>query len=184
MAREETRDGLEITMATNYFGPFLLTHRLLPLLEKSGEARIINVSSNEYRNGRISLTDPNMTKKFHGFRAYAASKLAQVLFTLELADRWKEKGINANALHPGHVYTDMWNIDRWYFVPIKKLIRRFTIPPAEGAETSVYLASSADVRGLSGKFFQDMEVKEIPSKFINTQLQKELWNRSKEIVGL
>jgi len=181
--KEETQDGFEKTMGTNYIGPFLLTNLLLPLLKQTPEARIINVSSNAYSQGQIDLGD---LQKYHGFKAYASSKLAIVLFTQELAERIKDTGITVNALHPGHVATNIWNMwpGKWYQALLNKIIKWFTIPPEEASQTSIYLASSDEVKGINGKYFDKKKPKEVSSKCKDMQLQKGLWQLSEKLTGL
>jgi NAD(P)-dependent dehydrogenase (short-subunit alcohol dehydrogenase family) len=184
--REETQDGFEKTIGTNYLGPFLLTNLLLLLLQQTPEARIINVSSNAYFQGKIDLHDLHLKKKYHGFKAYASSKLAIVLFTQELAERLKDTGITVNALHPGHVATNIWNMwpGKWYQALLFKIIRWFAMPPQEAAQTSIYLASSDEVKGITGKYFEKKKTKEVSPKCKDRQLQKGLWQLSEKLTGL
>jgi NAD(P)-dependent dehydrogenase (short-subunit alcohol dehydrogenase family) len=184
--REETEDGFEKTMGINYFGPFLLTNLFLPMLEKTPEARIINVSSNAYFQGKINLNDLNYEKRYQGFKAYSASKLAIVLFTLELAARLKNTGVTVNALHPGHVATDIWNMwpGTWYQALLFKVIRRFAKSPEEAAQTSIFLACSDLVKGVTGKYFDNRETKEVSSLCNNLQLRKDLWEMSEKLTSL
>jgi NAD(P)-dependent dehydrogenase (short-subunit alcohol dehydrogenase family) len=184
MTREETKDGFEKTIGTNHLGPFLLTHLLLPLIKRTPEARIVNVSSNTAFYGQIDLDDLHLKKKYHSFRAYAASKLAIVFFTQELAERLKDADITVNALHPGHVATNIWPEDKWYMALFSKLQRPFTISAEEGAQTSIYLASSDEVKGITGRYFDKKKPRAIPSRCTNTQLQKGLWRLSEQLTGL
>ncbi|MEI7772895.1 MAG: SDR family NAD(P)-dependent oxidoreductase, partial [Chloroflexales bacterium] len=115
--RQETRDGFEQTMGTNYFGPFLLTCALAPLLAATPGARIVNVRSDAYRYGRIDMADLQLTRRYDGFPAYATSKLAIQLWTQELAERLRPHGVAVNSLHPGHVATAIWQMwprPTWY----------------------------------------------------------------------
>jgi len=185
--REETEDGFEKTIGVNFLGPFLLTNLLLPILKETPEARIINVSSNACFQGRIDLNDLHMRKNYSGFPAYARSKLAIVLFTQELAERLKDTGITVNALHPGHVASNIWNMwpGKWYQALLFTVIRWFAISPQEAAQTGVYLASSDEVRGLSGKYFEKKKIREKMSPKCNDrQLQKGLWEVSETLTGL
>jgi len=184
--REETEDGFEKTMGINYFGPFLLTNLFLPILEKTPEARIINVSSNAYFQGKINLNDLNLEKRYQGFKAYSASKLAIVLFTLELAARLKDTGVTVNALHPGHVATEIWNMwpGTWYQALLFKGIRRFAKSPEEAAQTSIFLACSDMVKGVTGKYFDNKETKKVSPLCNDLQLRKALWEISEKLTGL
>ena len=184
--REETEDGFERTMGINYFGPFLLTNLCIPILKQTPEARIINVSSNAHFQGKITLNDLNLEKRYHGFKAYAASKLAIVLFTLELATRLKDTGVTVNALHPGHVATAIWNMwpGTWYQALLFKIISRFAKSPEEAAQTSIFLASSDVVRGVTGEYFDNKTTKQVSSLCNDLQLRKDLWEMSEKLTGL
>ncbi len=183
----ETEDGFNIVMATNYLGPFLLTNLLLPLLKQTPEARIINVSSVAHLWGRIDLNDLNLKKRFRFGGAYASSKLALIFFTQELSERLKQTDITANALHPGIVATDIYRIGpkgSWYQAVFRKMLSLVMISPQDGAQTSIYLASSDDVRGVTGKYFYKLNPSFVSPKCRNIQLQKGLWQLSENLTGL
>jgi NAD(P)-dependent dehydrogenase (short-subunit alcohol dehydrogenase family) len=182
--REETEDGFERTMGTNYLGPFLLTNSLLPLLERAPEGRIVNVSSRAAFFGRIDLDDLNLSRRYFGFMAYAASKLALILFTRELAARLEGTAVTANALHPGHVATGMWPTERWFLALLTRVLRRVLIPVEEGARTSIYLASSDEVRGISGGYFQKEQLRKPPRVSGDVELRRKLWEASAGLTGL
>jgi NAD(P)-dependent dehydrogenase (short-subunit alcohol dehydrogenase family) len=182
--REETQDGFEKTMGTNYLGPFLITHLLLPLLTQTPEARIINVASDTHFDGQIDLRDLHLQKKYKGSQAYASSKLAIVLFTQELAERLKDAGITVNALHPGLVATKIWPEEKWYQVMASKIIKLFLISPQEAAQTSIYLASSDEVKNITGKYFYKKKPKDVSPKCRDMELQKGLWQLSEKLTGL
>ncbi|RKX79647.1 MAG: short-chain dehydrogenase [Spirochaetes bacterium] len=183
--REETQDGLEKTMAVNYFGPFLLTNLLLPMLIWSDDARIITLASDSYKGGEIDLNDLNMKKsKYRGFKAYSNSKLAMILFTLELAERLKDRGISVNAVHPGSAPTGIWPDERWYFRLLTLLIKPFMVSVAEAAQTPVFLAISEEARGITGCYFRNMKIKEIKGKGKDPFLKKKLWEHTERIVGI
>lgn len=187
MTRQETEDGFEMTMGVNHLGTFLLTHLVLPLLEQAPKARIINVSSDAHFQGLINLDDLNLERKYQGFRAYANSKLANVMFTLDLAERLHDTGFTVNALHPGRVNTGMWNTwpeEKWYHAPLEKVIGLFTISAEEGAQTSIYLASSDKVSGITGQYFDKKRPKEPSPRCNDLQLRKGLWQLSEELTGL
>jgi NAD(P)-dependent dehydrogenase (short-subunit alcohol dehydrogenase family) len=177
----ETQDGLEMTMGVNYFGPFLLTNLLLPFLDRSAEGRIVNVSSDAYRMGKLDI-DEIETRRTAGIKAYGASKLALMMFTLELSRRLEGSAVTVNAVHPGHVKTGIWNFGKWY-APLFRLFAGFgAVSAAEGAEPVVHLALSDDIRGKSGRYFDKLEEKGIVNVTIDEQ--QRLWANSVEIVGL
>jgi len=185
--REETQEGFEKTIGINYLGHFLLTNLLLPILKQTPEARILNVSSNAYFQGKIDLDDLHLKKKYAGFKAYANSKLAIVLFTQELAERLKDTGITVNALHPGHAATDIWNMwpGKWYQALLFKIFKMLMKPTVEAAQNSIYLASSNEVKGITGKYFEKKKIKEkVSPKSKDRQLQKALWQLSEKLTGL
>jgi NAD(P)-dependent dehydrogenase (short-subunit alcohol dehydrogenase family) len=187
MKREETPDGFEKSMVTNYLGPFLLTHLLLPLLKQTLEARIINLSSDGHFRGQIDLEDLHQQKKFSSSKAYNASKLAIVFFTQELAERLRDTDITVNALHPGNVATKIWNLwpnGKWYQLLLMKIIFFFLITPREGAQTCIYLASSDEVKEITGKYFYKKRLKEVSPKCRDKQLQKDLWQLSEKLTGI
>jgi len=185
--KRETEYGFNRVMATNYLGPFLLTNLLLPLLKQSGEARIINTSSVTHLWGRIDLDDLNFKKKWVSTGPYASSKLALILFTQELSERLKGTNITVNALHPGVVATNIYRIgqlDSWYQKLFIGILRLVLISPADGAQTSIYLASADEVRGVTGKYFYKRNPSYVSPKCRNMKLQKGLWQLSEKLTGL
>ncbi len=154
--RQVTGDGIEMTFAVNYLARFLLTNLLLDTLERSAPARIVDVAGAYHRKGTIAFGDLQGEKAYNGAGANAQSKLANVLFTYELARRLEGTGVTANCLHPGAVGSDLVNKDPDY-PPYMSLAYRLLTPlmksPKKGAVTSVYLASSPNVAGVSGKYF-------------------------------
>ena len=182
--RRETVDGLEMTFAVNYLAPFLLTNLLLDVLKASAPARIVNVSSNSHEAGYIQLDDLQ-AEHYKSMRAYGQSKLAVVLFTYELARRLQGTGVMANCLHPGFVATNFAQSDVGPAVRLLgKLIGSFGKSPQEGAKTSIYLASSPEVEGVTGTYF----VKSIPKRSAaisyDESLQRQLWEQSAKLVNL
>jgi NAD(P)-dependent dehydrogenase (short-subunit alcohol dehydrogenase family) len=160
---------------------------LLPIIRQTPQARIINLSSNAHQQSKFSIDDLNWQKrKYSGFPAYADSKLAIVLFTQELAERLQDAGITVNAVHPGHTATRIWNIwpGKWYQAVIDKVINRMMITPEEGAVASIYLASSDEVKGVTGKYFSRLQLKDPSPRCKDMQLQKGLWDLSEKLVGL
>jgi len=185
--RAETEDGFNRVMATNYFGPFLLTNLLLPTLKQAGEARIINTSSLAHLWGRVNLGDSNSPKIWGFTGPYASSKLALILFTQELSERLKGTNITANAVHPGIVATNIYHIgpvDSWYQKLLIKMTGLVMISPQEGAQTGIYLASSDNVKGVTGKYFYKLHPVFTSLKCRDMKLQKGLWQLSEELTGL
>ena len=187
-ARQETVDGLETTFAVNQLAPFLLTNLLLDVLKASAPARIVNVSSASHELASLDMGDLQSKKRytFMGMGSYGQSKAALVMFTYELARRLDGTGVTANCLHPGFVAT---NIGRSGIGPagravVKFIFSRFGISPAEGAKTSIYLATSPEVEGVTGKYF----VKSIPKRSAvityDESLQRQLWDECAKLVNL
>jgi NAD(P)-dependent dehydrogenase (short-subunit alcohol dehydrogenase family) len=179
-----TADGLEKTMAVNYFAPFLLTILLLDLLRASEPARIINVSSDAHRGGQIDWDHLEDVRGAMGFRAYSQSKLAQVLFTYELARRLDGTGVTVNALHPGVVAT---RFGTQYGVLGRigvRLAQPFLRNPEEGAATSIYLASSPEVRNVTARYFVDCMPEESSPESYDEEAAVRLWENSRKLVGL
>ena len=183
--RHVTADGLEHTLALNHLAPFLLTNLLLERLIASAPARIVTVSSAAQSTGRIDFDDLMGERKYSGQRAYNQSKLANVMFTYELARRLEGTGVTATTMHPGVTNTAFSAEDpaRW-FAPLVALMRPFMRSPERGADTAVYLASSPEVEGVSGRYFSDRKVKKSNESSYDTATTTRLWSVSAELVGL
>src|SRR6266852_3084953 len=152
--RNVTADGLEHTIALNHLAPFLLTNLLLERLTASAPARIVTVSSGAHASGRIDFDDLQGEQNYSGQRAYSQSKLANVMFTYELARRLEGTGVTATVLHPGVVRTNFGAEDQAaYFAIMTRVARLFMKTPAQGAATPIYLASSPQVEGITGRYF-------------------------------
>jgi len=183
--RRETVDGLEMTFAVNYLAPFLLTHLLLDVLKASAPARIVNVSSASHKSGYIQMDDLQGEKHNRSMRAYPQSKLAIVLFTYELARRLQGTGVTANCLDPGFVATNIGQTGA--SLPVRlliKLIGSFGTSPEKGAKTSIYLASSPEVEGVTGKYFVKSLPKRSAAISYDESLQRQLWEQSAKLVNL
>ena len=186
--RAETVDGLEATFATNHLGPFLLTNLLLERIRASGPSRIVNVASTAHAAARqgIPFDDLQSEHRYAGMRVYGQSKLANILFTLELARRLEGSGVTANSLHPGTVRTG-YGADgdaRGLLALGIKIAGPFFLSPAKGARTSIYLASSPEVAGVSGEYFVKCRPKEPRRWAQDPDAARRLWQVSEELVGL
>jgi len=182
--RHTTADGLEHTFALNHLAPFLLTDLLLDRLEAAGRARIVTVSSGAQAMGRIDFDDLQGERKYSGQRAYNQSKLANVLFTYELARRIEGNGVTANVLHPGVVRTDFGKDDASpAFRILTPLARPFMLTPVKGAATSVYLATSPEVAGTTGCYFANSKPKRSSKSSYDTAIAARLWQVSAELTA-
>jgi NAD(P)-dependent dehydrogenase (short-subunit alcohol dehydrogenase family) len=179
--RKVTADGYEATFALNHLGYFLLTEELLDLLKASAPARIVNVSSDGHRQGHINFDDLQCEKKFSGIRSYCQSKLANVVFTYELAKRLEGTGVTANALHPGVVASRFGAETSGWFSWGVRLMRPFMITPEQGAATSVYLATSPEVAGVTGKYFAKKKARKTIAESNDPAVQKRLWEVSEQL---
>lgn len=183
--RHVTADGLEHTFALNHLAPFLLTNLLLDRLKQSAPARVVTVSSNAQAMGRINFDDLQGERTYSGSTAYNQSKFANVLFTYELARRLQASAVTANALHPGVVSTAFGAEDPR---GIQKLIIPFARPfmktPAQGATTSIRLASAPDLEKVTGRFFANSKPKKSSKRSYDEATAARLWQVSAELVGL
>jgi NAD(P)-dependent dehydrogenase (short-subunit alcohol dehydrogenase family) len=182
-----TEDGIEMMFAVNHLAYFLLSHLLLPLLANNRAGRIINVGSDSHFQGRMHFDDLFLKKKYHGLKAYAQSKLANLLFTYELDRELKKRGIPVlvNCVQPGLVKTDIGVKNTVSLHSIAWKIRRLGgVSSEEGAKTSVYLASSEDVEGISGKYWDKCKPKRSSKRSHNEKDAVELWNRSMEFCSI
>jgi NAD(P)-dependent dehydrogenase (short-subunit alcohol dehydrogenase family) len=176
-------DGIEMTFALNHLNYFMTTLLLMDTILASGSARLVNVSAESHRGHDMNFDDLQFESGYNGFQAYGQSKLANLLFTHELARRLANTEVTVNALHPGFVKTHLGKQNRMVRA-IMNVLHVFAKRPAEGAETPIYLASSLDVAGISGQYFIDK--KEIPSspESYDTVTAERLWNVSEELCGL
>jgi len=183
--RHVTADGLEHTFAVNHLAGFLLTDLLLDRLKASAPARIVTVSSDAQRMGRLDFDDLQGERKYSGQQAYNQSKLANVVFTYELARRLGGAGVTANAVHPGVVRTSFAAEDssRLWKVLIP-LLRPFMKTPERGAATSIYLASSPEVEGVTGRYFANRHPKTSNRASYDAVNGARLWQVSSDLVGL
>jgi len=182
----ETVDGIETTLAVNHLAPFLLTNLLLDRLKESQPVRIVNVSSEAHRFGKLDLGDLEFRRRnYRGLRVYGVSKLLNVLFTQELARRLEGAGVTANALHPGVVSTGLGNNNPPSLVSRAMRLSKFLMrTPEKGAETSIFLSSSPDVEGETGKYWVDCREKRARDIGYNREVQRRLWEISEKMTGL
>jgi NAD(P)-dependent dehydrogenase (short-subunit alcohol dehydrogenase family) len=175
-----TPDGIETQWAVNHLAPFLLTNLLLDRLRASAPARVVTMSSGAHRGAALRLDDVEMRGKYNGLRQYANTKLANILFTRELARRVPPAQVTANALHPGVVATELLFGG---FAPLR-LLKPFMKTPEQGARTTVYLASSPDVATVTGGYFQDERPARITSAAQDDTAARRLWEISEQMTGL
>ena len=183
--RHETKDGFELQFGVNHLGHFLLTNLLLDTIKSSAPSRIIVVASGAHKAGKIHFNDINLKNNFNLVRAYAQSKLANVLFTYELAERLKGTNVTVNCLHPGAVATQMGiNRDTGFGTLITRMLKPFFQSPKEGAATSIYLATSEEVKDTTGKYFYRKKPIKSSKQSYDKELAKRLWKLSEELVGI
>ena len=183
--RRETADGFEWSFGVNHLAPFLLTKLLLPTLTNSSPARIVTVASMAYRRAMLDFDDLQwQRRKYHTLHAYSASKLANILFTLELSRRLAGTGVTANCLHPGVVATNIFSslggrAGKFFGV----LLRPLFLSPAAGAKTSVYCASAPDLATVSGRFFERSHEVSLDRHAQDAAAARRLWEISEELVA-
>jgi retinol dehydrogenase-14 len=182
--RLTSADGIEMTFAVNHLAYFLLTNLLLDMLKASAPSRIVNVSSGAQSNGSIDFDDLQGEKEYKGTKAYSQSKLANVLFTYELARRLEGTGVTANCLHPGAVRTNFGSGSSGVFGFMVRVLRPLMISPEKGAETSIYLASSPEVEGLSGRYFVKKAETRSSDESYDERIARRLWEVSAELTNL
>jgi NAD(P)-dependent dehydrogenase (short-subunit alcohol dehydrogenase family) len=184
LRRSVTVDGFEKTFEVNYLAPFLLTNLLLDLLKKSAPSRIVNVASASHYGARINFEDIQGEKHFSGFQAYGQSKLANVLLTYNLARRLEGSGVTVNCLHPGFVRTNVARDNGPLIHFFHKLSGIFAVSPEKGAETVIYLSSSPDVSGVTGKYFTDKKEVRSSNESYDEETARRLWQLSEELTGV
>lgn len=180
--RKLSVEGYEMNFAAHLLAPFLLTNLLLDTLKKSAPSRIINVASAAHKRAKMDFDDlQSENKKYSLFRVYGVSKLAEILFTYELSRRLEGTKVTANTLHPGVVNT---NLSRDHSKYSQWFAKKFFKSPEEGAETSIYLASSPEVEGITGKYFINKEPRQSSEESYNEEYAKRLWKICAEMTGL
>ena len=177
--REQTADGFERTFALNHLAYFTLTNVLRERLKATAPARVVNVASEAHRGAALMFDDLQTTRGYSGWLAYKRSKLCNILFTRALTRRLAGSGVTANALHPGFVATNFGNNNRGVFRVGLGIAKQFmAIPPADGAKTSVYLASAPEVANLSGLYFDKCAAREPSAEARNGEAAERLWRES------
>lgn len=179
--RRITKDGHEATFGTNHLGTFLLNHELEPLLRKSAPARVVVVASTLHYRGSMAWGDVMSERRYSGLRAYNQSKLANVMFTKALARRLEGSGVTVNAVHPGGVATEITrDLPKW----LDRIYNAFLLTPAQGARTSLHVATSDECATVSGAYFEKCRAKPASRAACDERAQERLWRLSEELLGL
>ena len=182
--RQLSADGIEMNFAVNHLAYFLFTNLLLDTLKASAPARIVNVASNSHYGKHLDFDNLELKRSYWAGKAYGRSKLCNLYFTYELARRLEGTGVTVNAMHPGFVYTNMAANNGWLVRLFLPLVHRNSLTPEQGASTVVYLASSPDVEGVTGKYFvRERERTSDPVSY-DESAAKRLWEVSKAMTGL
>ncbi|XP_022128878.1 retinol dehydrogenase 14 [Pieris rapae] len=182
--KAKTEDGLEMTMATNHYGPFLLTHLLINLLKKSSPSRVVVVSSSLYRLARVNLDNPNPLDTMPGY-LYYVSKEANILFTKELARRLEGTGVTVNCLHPGLIDTGIWkNVPAPLSWGLALIIKGFFKTPEQGCQTTVKLAVEEKLLKTTGKYFSDCQESSVSHSASDMGKARKFWEISEKLVQL
>ena len=182
--REVTVDGLERTFAVNHLAPYLLTRLLADRLRESAPSRVVNVASVAHRHADLDFDDLQLARGYRTMRAYARSKLANVLFTRELARRLGGSRVTANCVHPGAVATRIWSGAPWIARPVLLVLKRFMRTPEEGARPLVHLAASPELEALTGAYFEGRRQVEPSDLARDPAVAERLWDESARLVGL
>jgi NAD(P)-dependent dehydrogenase (short-subunit alcohol dehydrogenase family) len=182
MSRQLSKDGIELTFALNHLNYFHLTILLLDVLKASDSARIVNVSSDAHRGAKLVFDDLQSEKNYNGMTVYSRSKLANLLFTYELARKLDGARVTANALHPGFVSTGFGKNNGKLMKIVLGLLSPIQRSPEEGAQTSVYLASSPEVQKITGKYFADCKPLESDPASYERSAAEKLWQMSLEMI--
>jgi NAD(P)-dependent dehydrogenase (short-subunit alcohol dehydrogenase family) len=182
--RSKTVDGFERTFAVNHLAPFLLTNLLLDLLKSSQPARVITVASEAHEKQRLDFDDLQNEENYWEYRAYGQSKLANILFAYELARRTNGTGVTSNVLHPGVVATNFGRSGSKGLRALLSVARMFFLSPEKGAETTIYLASSPEVEGITGKYFVKNRSVHSSRVSYDPATARRLWKESERLTGL
>ena len=183
-SQKKTEDGFEMTMGVNYLAPFLMTRLLLPLIKHTAGARIINITSKAAFYAKLKPDGKIFSNNTYGFKAYAASKLAQILFTIDLAEELKGTGVTVNAAYPGRVATNIWQGNSFLMKIVAPIMTRKSISAVEGAKTGVHLAVSPDVEGITGKLFYHEALMDYNQTCLDEWLRKKVMQLSFDAVDI
>ncbi|MFW9794535.1 MAG: SDR family oxidoreductase [Candidatus Thorarchaeota archaeon] len=183
--RDITAEGFERTLAVNYLAPFLLTQELLPLLKSSAPSRVINLSSGLSKRTELNLDDLQSESNYKSRRVYGSAKLKIEMFTYEMARRLEGTGVSVNVVRPGFVATNLGRSSGSFISRIMfGMMKPFQLSPKEGAETSVYVATSPEIEGVTGKCFYKKAETETSAISYDINLQKQLWDVTMKLLGL
>jgi NAD(P)-dependent dehydrogenase (short-subunit alcohol dehydrogenase family) len=183
-SRTLTADGIETVFAVNHLAYFLLTMLLLDRIKRSAPARIVNVASEAHRFGTINFDDLGGEQRYRLFGAYSQSKLANILFTYELARRLAGSGVMVNCLHPGGIASGLWTNNGLLAQLIMKAAKPFLKTPEQGARTTIYLASSDEVEGVTGKYYAACKEKISNRESYDLDISRRLWEVSAQMTGI
>jgi NAD(P)-dependent dehydrogenase (short-subunit alcohol dehydrogenase family) len=183
-SRHVTEDGLELTFALNHMAYFVLTHGLRGRLEGSAPARVVNTSSDAHKGNRLDFSDLQSATNYSGFKVYGRSKLANILYTRELARRWTGTGVTVNCLHPGFVATRFGDQSGGLLSFGVRVAKNFAISPEKGAQTIIYLASSDEVAGVTGKYFYKCREATPSEEAQDAQAARRLWIETERLAGI
>lgn len=178
-----TEDGYEATFALNHLGYFLLTELLLDLLKAGAPSRVVNIASEASERGHIDFDDLQKQKKYSAFSAYAMSKLANIMFTFDLAERLRGTGVTVNAVHPGPVATGFGKEFKGVMGWGMKLAKPFMRSAEQGADTAIYLATSPEVEGVTGQYFADRKPIRAKAEAYDPAVRAKLWETSERLTG-
>ena len=179
-----TEDGFESTFAINHLAHFLLTNLLLESLKGSAPSRIVNVTSEAHRTGHVNFDDLQGERRYWGMKSYPQSKLANVLFTYELARRLKGTEVTANCVHPGTVRTNFGRNSGGFMALAVRIFAPFMLSPEDGAKTVVWLASSPEVEHVTGMYFEKQSERKSTKESYDLNVARRLWEVSSELTGL
>jgi NAD(P)-dependent dehydrogenase (short-subunit alcohol dehydrogenase family) len=183
--RKLSADGLEMTFALNHMSYFLLTNLLLPTLKNTPNSRVVSVSSAAHTSGKLDFANLQGEQKFNGWKAYSDSKLENALFTFALARRLAGSSVTANCLHPGFVKTGFGEGNSGIFAVVLGIAKNLMAISVEaGAQTMIHLASSPDVAGVTGKYFDKSKIASSSAASLDQAVQEQLWAHSEKLAGL
>ena len=182
--RQVTTDGMELTFATNHMSYFVLTHGLRDRLRASAPARVVNVASDAHKGKKLDFSDLQSANNYSGFYVYGRSKLCNILFARELAQRWAGSGVTANSLHPGFVSTRFGDQSGGMLSFLVRAAKTFAISPDKGAETIVYLASSDEAANANGLYYYKCRSATPTKEAQDNDSAHRLWQESEKLAGV